>query len=145
MVRLKNKQEIEIMRQGGKILSWVLAEVIKNIKPGVSTKDLNDLAEDLIKEKGGRPSFKGYKAAWSEGVYPAALCVSINNEVVHGIPQKNRIIKRGDIIGLDCGLEYEKYFTDMAKTIIVGSADKKVKKLVKSFLKPKIKVLYNSY
>lgn len=130
MIRLKTKSDIEKLRLGGKILSSVLDEVEKNIKPGITTQSLTDLAEKLIKEQGGRPSFKGYKAAWSDGVYPAALCVSINEEVVHGLPAPDRIIKEGDIVGIDCGLEYQGLFTDMARTIMVGKVGPGLKKLV---------------
>lgn len=130
MIKLKTKQDIEKLRRGGVILSSVLDEVEKNIQPGISTQSLTDLADKLIQEHGGRASFKGYKAAWSDGVYPAALCVSINEEVVHGIPAPNRIIKEGDVVGIDCGLEYEGLFTDMARTIMVGKMGPGLKKLV---------------
>jgi len=124
MISIKTKSEIEIMRQGGKILSSVLDGVISEIKPGVSASHLNDLAEKLIEKSGGTPSFKGYKAAWSEDVYPSALCVSVNDEVVHGIPTEEKIIKDGDVVGLDCGLKYKGLYTDMARTIIVGETTK---------------------
>ena len=130
MIRLKTKEDIEKLKRGGKILSAVLDEVEKVIKPGITTQSLTDLAEKIIIEAGGRPSFKGYKAAWADGVYPAALCVSINEEVVHGIPAPNRVIKEGDIVGIDCGLEYEGRYTDMARTIIVGKVKPGLKKLV---------------
>lgn len=118
------------MKEGGRILASVLHEVIKIIKPGISTAEFNSLAEKLIKKSGGHPSFKGYKAAWSAKPYPAALCVSINSEVVHGIPSRKYLIKEGDVVGLDCGLEYENMFTDSAKTVIVGKGSKEVVKLV---------------
>ncbi|MDO8669132.1 MAG: type I methionyl aminopeptidase [Candidatus Buchananbacteria bacterium] len=130
MIRLKTKSDIEKLRLGGHVLSWVLSEVAKEVKPGASTEKLTQLAENLIKQKGGRPSFKGYKAAWADSVYPSALCVSINEEVVHGLPVPNRIIKEGDIVGIDCGLEYQGLFTDMARTIIVGRAKEGLSKLV---------------
>lgn len=130
MIRLKTKQEIKIMRQGGKILARVIKAVAKEARPGASTKDLTELAEKLIKAAGGEPSFKGYKAAWTEQVYPAALCVSINNEVVHGLAVPERFLKAGDIIGLDCGLKYKNYFTDMAITVAVGRIDSLAQKLI---------------
>lgn len=130
MIKLKTKEEIEIIRQGGQILAEILALVIKQVKPGVGTKELNDLAEKLIKEKGGKPSFKGYRAAWSKQIYPSALCVSLNDEVVHGLAEPNRILKDGDIVGLDCGLEYKGFFTDMAKTVAVGQISPEAKKLI---------------
>ena len=130
MIKLKTKKDIEILRRGGRILSKVMDRVEAKIKPGANTEALTNLAEELIKKAGGRPSFKGYKAAWSDGVYPAALCVSINEEVVHGLPVPPRIIKDGDIVGIDCGLEYEGLFTDMARTIMVGQVSRQLKKLV---------------
>ncbi|MEK7653218.1 MAG: type I methionyl aminopeptidase [Patescibacteria group bacterium] len=130
MVKPKTSAEIEIMREGGHILAGILNLVIKKIKPGVGTKELNDLVEKLIKEKGGRPSFKGYKAAWAEHVYPSALCVSVNDEVVHGLAEPNRILKNGDIVGLDCGLEYKDFYTDIARTVAVGRVSKEAKKLM---------------
>lgn len=130
MIRLKTKDDIEKLRRGGKILSAVLDEVEKAIKPGITTQSLTDLAEKIIKSHGGRPSFKGYKASWADGVYPAALCVSINEEVVHGIPVPNRIIVEGDIVGIDCGLEYEGRYTDMARTIMVGKVGPGLRQLV---------------
>lgn len=130
MIRLKTPADLKIIKAGGQILATVIEEIISQIKPGVGTKELNDLAERLISRYGGRPSFKGYKAAWSENVYPAALCLSINEEVVHGLPLPNRLIKDGDIVGIDCGLEYQGYFTDMAKTIAVGSISAELQKLI---------------
>lgn len=130
MVKLKTTKEIETMKEGGKILAEVLALVIKKIKPGIGTVELNQYAEELIKNRGGRPSFKNYKTAWAEHAYPSALCVSVNNEVVHGLAEPNRILKNGDIVGLDCGLEYKKFYTDMAKTVAVGKISQEAKKII---------------
>jgi methionyl aminopeptidase len=130
MIKLKTKEEIEILAKGGKILSSVLDEVENMIKPGVATGELNDLAEKLIEQSGGKAAFKGYKASWGDSVFPAALCVSVNHEVVHGIPKSDMVVKEGDIVGIDCGLEYEGMFTDMARTIIVGEVAGEIKKLV---------------
>lgn len=130
MIKIKTQLEIEKMRRGGVILSSVMDKVEKAIVGGVGTEELTNLAEKLIIEAGGRPSFKGYKAAWTEDVYPAALCVSINEEVVHGLAVPNRIIKDGDIVGLDCGMEFDGMYTDMARTVIVGETNRKNKKLV---------------
>ena len=118
------------MRDGGKILAKVLDLVIKKVKPGATTGELNDYAEDLIKKFKAEASFKNYKAAWAEHAYPAALCVSLNNEVVHGIPEPNRIIKNGDIVSLDCGLKYKGLYTDMAKSVGVGKISKENQKLI---------------
>jgi methionyl aminopeptidase len=131
MIKLKTPEEIDKLRRGGKILSSVIDAVEEAMKPGVTTEELTNLTEELIEKAGGKPSFKGYKASWTEMVYPSALCVSINEEVVHGLPVPSRTIKEGDVVGIDCGLEYEGMFTDMARTIIVGDNDnKEVKKLV---------------
>lgn len=130
MIRIKTDQEIKIMKEGGKILASVLDAVIKIIKPGIGTEELTNLAEKLIIKAGGKPSFKGYEVSWAEYAYPSALCVSINDEVVHGLPIPNRIIKNGDVVGLDCGLEYKGYFTDMARTVAIGKIDSKIKKLI---------------
>lgn len=130
MIRIKNKTEIIILKQGGKILAGIVARLAKEVKPGVSTIYLNELAEKLIKKAGGRSSFKGYKVSWAPTPYPSALCLSINQEVVHGLPVPDRILKDGDIIGIDCGLEFGGYYTDMAKTVAVGRVNAKVKKIL---------------
>lgn len=132
MIKFKNKEQIEILAEGGKILSRVLTEVASKAKPGVNTEELNVLAEKLIKGYGGVPSFKNYKASWAEDAYPSALCTSINNEVVHGIPNDSRILKEGDIISLDCGLKYRGLYTDMAISIGIGKVSPEVNKLLKS-------------
>ncbi len=131
MIKFKTEEQIAILAEGGKILSKVLAEVIRNAKPGTTTGELNALAEKLIKGYGGVPSFKGYKAAWAEHVYPAALCVSVNDEVVHGIPDDSRVLEEGDIVGFDCGLKYKGLYTDMAISVGIGKVSPEVKKLLK--------------
>jgi methionyl aminopeptidase len=126
---LKTKEEIEIIREGGKILAYVLNATAKKVVPGISTLELDQYAESLIREKGGKPAFKNYKPYGAKTPFPATLCVSINDEVVHGIPT-NRILKEGDIIALDCGVNYKGYFTDMAITVGVGEISKEDKKLL---------------
>ncbi|HNP74763.1 MAG TPA: type I methionyl aminopeptidase [bacterium] len=134
MVKLKNKTEVALLRAGGALLAQIMAAVAERVRTAVrtdvSTAELNELAEKLIAQVGGEPSFKGYRAAWSEGVYPAALCVSLNNEVVHGLPSPDRLIKNGDLVGLDCGLKYRGYFTDMALTVPVGQVGQAELKLL---------------
>ncbi|MEI6288272.1 MAG: type I methionyl aminopeptidase, partial [bacterium] len=130
MIKIKNQQQIEIMREGGQILSRVLDLVIKKVKPGIGTEELNVYAEELIAKAGGRASFKNYKAPWTDILFPSALCLSINNEVVHGLPVPNRYLKTGDILGIDCGLEYKGLYTDMARTVAVGKIDRQAKKLL---------------
>jgi len=123
-ISLKTPQEIEKLAVGGQILGEVLAKLGKMVKPGVSTFELDQAAEKMLLAKGARPSFKGYRD------YPAALCTSVNEEVVHGIPSKERILKAGDMVGLDIGAEYEGLYTDMAQTYAVGEIDNKTKRLI---------------
>ncbi len=125
MVIIKTREEIETMRQGGKILAKILKKVAKAAKPGVSTLELNNLAEKEIKAREASPAFKGYKG------YPFALCASVNSEVVHGSPSAKKILKSGDIIGLDLGLKYRGYFTDMAITAGVGKLSPQAKKIIR--------------
>ncbi len=126
---LKTKEEIEIIREGGKILAFVLNKVAEKVTPGISTLELDQYAESLIREKGAKPAFKNYKPYGAKTPFPATLCVSVNDEVVHGIPA-NRILQEGDIISLDCGVNHKGYFTDMAITVPVGEISKEDKKLL---------------
>lgn len=128
---IKTKEEIEILREGGKRLATVLYKVKEIIKPGISTKDLDDYAFKLIKEMNDEPAFLNYRPEKAEFPYPASLCVSINNEVVHGIPNKNKILQEGDIVSLDLGLKHKNLFTDMALTVPVGEISKSSAKLIK--------------
>ncbi|MEK9175725.1 MAG: type I methionyl aminopeptidase [Patescibacteria group bacterium] len=119
---IKNSQELEILREGGKLLASILHKVADVTKPGTTTKQIDKLAEDLIRKTGGEPSFKGYSVHGAPMPYPASLCVSINNEIVHGIPS-DRILKESDVVGLDIGMQYKGYFTDVAETILVKSKE----------------------
>ncbi len=130
MILIKTQEEIEIMREGGKRLGFVLQEVAKKVKPGISSKELDDYARKLIEEKGDVPAFLNYRPAGIKSAYPASLCVSINNEVVHGIPGKDKILKEGDIVSLDCGIKHRGLYTDSAITVSVGKIDPKLKKLL---------------
>ncbi len=136
MIKIKNQEEIKIMREGGKILASVLSLVVKETKPGVATIELDQLAEKLIREAGGEPSFKNYKTADDKIPYPASLCVSINDEIVHGIPSARKI-KDGDIVSLDLGMKYKGFHTDMAVTI----GDNKIVGVTKKCLDEGIKVI----
>lgn len=129
MIELKSQREIEIMRQGGNILARVLSEVAAEVKPGVSLKYLDNLAEMLITGYGGRPSFKGYRPHGSKKAYPASLCVSLNHEVVHGVPD-DRLIKDGDVVGLDLGVFYGGYHTDSALTVGAGNISDEAGELI---------------
>lgn len=123
-VTIKSSQEIEKMRKAGKILATVHQQLGKEIKPGMSTLDIDRLGEEMIRSYGCIPSFKNYCG------YPASICVSVNEEVVHGIPNANRIIKEGDIVSLDAGVIYEGYHSDAARTVAVGEITKEARALI---------------
>ena len=123
MIIIKTSQEIEILREGGKRLATVLHKVKEKVAPGVFTKDLDNYAFKLIKENGDEPAFLNYRPAGAKISFPASLCISVNDEVVHGIPSKDRILKEGDIVSLDLGLKHNGLFTDMAITVPVGVVD----------------------
>ena len=120
MIKIKTKGEIEKMIRGGKMLADVLTEAMNFIKPGVSEKDLDNLAERLILEKGGEPGFKRVSG------YKNTICISTNDVVVHGIPTDYKF-KEGDLVGVDCGVYYQGFNTDMSETIEVKSQKSKVK------------------
>lgn len=123
MIPLKSDEDLEKLRKSGKILSKVMQSLKEAILPGVLTSEIDALAQRLIAEEGARPAFKGYKG------FPAAVCTSINEEIVHGIPGK-RALCEGDIIGIDLGVNYLGYFTDAAVTLGIGLVDSNVLKLV---------------
>ena len=123
-VSVKSHREIELMREAGKILGTVLNNLTKEIKPGMSTWHIDKMGEDMIRSFDCVPSFLGY------GGYPASICVSINDEVVHGIPSKKRIVKEGDIVSLDAGLIYKGYHSDAARTHAVGKVSTEAQKLM---------------
>jgi len=128
-ILIKSEQEISIMREGGKILAEVLQTVADAVKPGITTKELDEIAEREIKKRGAEPSFKNYSPV--PGLrYPASICISINDEVIHGIPRSDKVIKDGDIVGLDMGGKYKGYYTDMTKTVLTGKCSDEAKKLV---------------
>ena len=120
--QLFSAREIESLRKGGRILRECLQEVSSRVRAGVKTKELDTVAEQFIRSRGGLPAFKGYHG------YPATLCVSINEECVHGIPG-DRIVADGDIVSLDCGVIFADLFTDACVSVLVGKVDPKVKKL----------------
>ncbi|MCD6270429.1 type I methionyl aminopeptidase [bacterium] len=124
MITVKTEKEIEIMREGGQLLADILEEVSKKVAPGVTTKELDALAENLILRNKAKPAFKGY------GGFPATLCTSVNNVVVHGVPSDRRL-EEGDIISLDIGLVYKGFFADMAKTVAVGSVNPEAMRLIR--------------
>jgi len=122
---LKSKTEIEQMKRAGSVVAQVLQELAQMVKPGVSTADLDLFAQVRTKELGAKPAFKGYHG------FPATLCVSVNEEVVHGIPSKKRILNEGDIVGVDFGVVLNGWYGDSAKTFCVGKVSEEIEKLVK--------------
>jgi methionyl aminopeptidase len=130
-VTIKTKEEIEILREGGKRLAFILSELAKMVKPGISTLDLDILARKLVDEGGDKSAFLNYRPAGAKKAFPAALCTSVNDEIVHGIPNESpRILKEGDIISLDMGLIHKGLFTDSAITVPVGKIDKEAEELL---------------
>jgi methionyl aminopeptidase len=129
-VIIKNDHEIQTLREGGAILATILGKVAEKVLPGVSTLELDVYAHDLIKASGGEPAFLNYKPEGMSSAYPASLCTSVNDEIVHGIPRKNKILKEGDIISLDLGIKYKGLFTDHAITVAVGGTNKASQKLL---------------
>lgn len=114
MTRVKTPQEIVAMRTSGKLLATVLATLVQALNPGMTTKDLSEIAMRELRSTGGKPTFLGYFG------FPDVLCVSLNDEVVHGIPSPKRIINEGDIVSLDFGVTYDGMITDAARTVIAG-------------------------
>lgn len=123
-VTIKSNREIELMREAGKILAIVHDELEKAIKPGITTKQIDKLGEEIIRSYGCIPSFLNYNG------YPASICVSVNDEVVHGIPNKKRILREGDIVSLDAGVIYKGYHSDAARTHAVGQISNEAQKLI---------------
>ena len=128
MIVLKSRQEIEIMRRAGAIVAEVLAEVRAQVRVGASTEELDAVAEEGTLKRAARPAFKGYTVAGR--VFPASICISINDEVVHGIPSRKRLLKDGDIVGLDFGVCYQGYFGDAAVTVAVGRVTPEAERLM---------------
>lgn len=125
MIQIKDATAIEYMRRSGKIVGDTLLMLQEIIKPGISTADLDRLAEEYIIKQGAKPSFKGYYG------FPASICTSINEEVVHGIPSTKRILDEGDIVSIDCGAFYNGYHGDAARTFPIGKVSEEASKLIK--------------
>ena len=133
MIRLKTPEEIEILREGGKRLAVILSILASKVAPGVSALELEEEARRLIKEGGDRPAFLGYRPQGAKRPFPAALCVSINDEIVHGVPNEaEKIIRDGDIVSLDFGLLHRGLITDAAVTVPAGVIDKESEKLIET-------------
>ena len=123
MIIIKNDKEINLMRKAGKIVAETLLVVEKNIKPGITTAELDRIAEEFITKHGAKPSFKGLYG------FPASLCISVNEQVVHGIPGRY-VLKEGDIVSVDCGAIIDGYHGDAARTFAVGNISEEAQKLI---------------
>lgn len=137
MTRLiKTKEEIDLIREGGHHLGAILDQLVKMVKPGVTTEDLEETALKLIADVGGRPAFKNYRPDKFTDPFPSALCISINEEIVHAPAVPSRVLEEGSIVTLDIGMEYpyqkgkKGYFTDMATTVAVGNVPTRVRELL---------------
>ncbi|MCG8483954.1 MAG: type I methionyl aminopeptidase [Clostridia bacterium] len=124
MIVIKNENEIKLMREAGRVVALVLEEIENSLKPGITTEELDIIAEDLIRKHNMIPAFKGYNG------FPASICVSINEEVVHGIPSSDRKINEGDIVSIDVGTIYKGYHGDAARTFAVGDISDEAKNLI---------------
>jgi methionyl aminopeptidase len=125
VIQLKSAREIDLMAQGGKILAATIAHLRSAVKPGISTGELDAIAEDFIRShEGAVPAFKGLYG------FPGSICSSVNQEIVHGIPSKKRGLKEGDIISIDVGVGYKGYFTDSATTVAVGAISSEAQRLL---------------
>jgi methionyl aminopeptidase len=125
MIHLKSMKEIETMRGASRIVAEILIELRETIREGATTADMDKIAEDLTLKKKAKPAFKGYRG------FPASLCISVNDQVVHGIPSPKRVLKSGDIVGLDFGVIYDGYYGDAAMTVAIGPIPPEVAHLVK--------------
>ncbi len=124
MIIIHSEEELKLIRASSRIVAEVLKKLTKLIKPGVTTAELDKIAEEMIRKRGGTPAFKGYKG------FPATICASINEEIVHGIPGF-RVVKEGDIISVDIGVEYKGFFGDSAITVAVGEISSDIHKLLR--------------
>jgi methionyl aminopeptidase len=130
MALVKTQNEIEIMRRGGALLSRALKAAVDMVAPGVELRQLDAQTERVILEGGGRPSFKGYKSHSKGKPFPSTLCISVNEEVVHGLGNRDRKLKEGDVVGLDVGCWFEGLCTDMAVTVGVGTISPEARRLL---------------
>lgn len=128
MIMLKSPSEIERMRAASAVVAEVLAALRERIRPGVTTAELDAIAEEMTRRRGATPAFKGYEVAGR--VFPACVCVSVNEEVVHGIPSRDRVLAEGDIVGIDFGVSVDGYFGDAAITVPVGRVSPEAERLM---------------
>lgn len=123
MIRLKNENQIDGIRKSCKLLAELFEELLPQVKEGMSTQDIDDICVDFITKHGGKP-------AWHQEGFPGAACISVNEEVIHGLPSKKKILKKGDIVSLDIGINLAGYISDATKTIAIGEVKPEVKKLM---------------
>ena len=128
MILLKSPDEIERMRRSSGIVAEILAESASRVRPGVTTGELDAVAEELTRKKGAKPAFKGYVVGGR--TFPASICISVNDEVVHGIPSRDRVLRDGDLVGLDFGVCCDGYFGDAARTVSVGRTSPEAQRLM---------------
>lgn len=129
-IHYKTPEEVELIRESSLLVGKTLGELKRHIKPGVSTQELDVVAETFIRDHGAVPAFKDYDASFADYPFPSTLCTSVNNEVVHGMPSEKVILEEGDIISVDCGVFKNGYFGDSAYTFMVGEVNSKVKRLL---------------
>jgi methionyl aminopeptidase len=125
MIQIKSRAEVGLMRQAGLVVGRTLARLREVVRPGITTADLDAIAEEMIRSQGGVPSFKGYHG------FPASICTSINDEIVHGIPRPDRIIRDGDIVSIDCGAIVDGWHGDSAATVAVGEVSAELSELLR--------------
>ena len=130
-IYLKTEDEIELMRQANQLVGRTLGELAKHIKPGVTTLQLDKIADEFIRDHGAQPTFKGYPNPYG-GPFPASICTSVNDVVVHGVPNAETVLKEGDIISVDCGTLLNGFNGDSAYTFCVGEVSEEIKKLLKT-------------
>ena len=130
MIFLKSPQEIEVMRSANLIVAEVLAELRRRVRPGVTTGELDRVAEEMTRRRGATPAFKGYEVGGR--VFPSSVCISVNEEVVHGIPSERRELREGDIVGIDFGVRYQGFYGDAAVTVPVQETDAESERLMRA-------------
>jgi methionyl aminopeptidase len=135
MARIKTPHEIEIIAQGGKYLADITRTLVQEVRIGLDLAELNLEAEELIRSVGGRPSFLGYQPRFSKNPFPATICTSVNEEVVHASGSRSRKLLDADILSIDIGMEYRGLYTDMAVTLGVGRISKEDAKLLRTTLR----------
>lgn len=128
MIAIKTERELEVVAENARLLREILEKLARRVEPGVTTMELDRLAERLIRASGAVPAFKGYQG------YPATLCISINEEIVHGIPSDRRVLREGDLVSLDLGLRRNGYYADAALTVVVGEPREEALRLVEAAL-----------